>query len=123
MKIIKVMKPLNVIAVVLIALTAILTLLKVGPTTNPMFTYLPSSEDSQFVGIFLLVLSILLATYLIFSILTNRFKSYYGIGINVLLISLVSDLLFGGNVSFMIASLFGVVVLILNINVFKKGTK
>lgn len=123
MKITKVIKPLNVISVVLIALTAILTLLKVGPTTNPMFMYLPSNKDSQFVGIFLLVLSILLVTYLIFSILTSRFKSYYGIGINVLLISLVSDLLFGGNVSFMIASLFGVIVLILNINVLKKGTK
>lgn len=123
MKITKVMKPLNAISVALIALTAILTLLKIGPTTNPMFMYLPSSKDSQFVGIFLLALSLLLATHLIFSILTNRFKSYYGMGINVLLISLVSDLLFGGNVSFMVASLFGVIVLILNINTLKKGTK
>lgn len=120
MRLDKNIKPLTRVGLLLLFFSSILALFNIGPCTEPIYTYLSSSDSRNFIGILLLVISFLLSVNLIFSIITSRHKYYYSSGINIFLIFLSMDLMLGGNVLFMATTLINIIIFTFNLNILKR---
>lgn len=123
MKTKKTLNILNIISAFLMLVTAMLSVLNIGPSTSPMFVYISSQETINFVSTALITFALFVGTYLIFSILLKRIHSFSQLGLNILLIFLASDVLLGGNIAYMASTVFAIMVLIINIINNKKRAK
>lgn len=109
------------VSIVLLGISAILGIFKIGPITEPIYVYVSDSKISTLISISSIVISLLLTFILIFLFLNKRITSFYQAGILLLLISLCIDISIGGYIIFSIVSVINIVVYALNLRVNKKG--
>lgn len=115
MKIEKNIDNLTKISIGLLVLTGILSFFNIGPNTQPLYMYVSIKKISFTIGVLLLSASLIMGCYLIFSILNNKLDSFYKKGILLLLITLMSNFILGGNLLFIIASILSIIILVLNV--------
>lgn len=105
------------ISISLLVLTGILSFFKIGPNTEPLYMYISVKKMSFMAGVFLLSASSIMGCYLFFSILNNKLDSFYKNGVILLLITLMSNFLLGGNLLFIIGCIFNIIILVLNMKI------
>lgn len=115
MKIEKNIDNLTKISIGLLVLTGILSFFNIGPNTQPLYMYVSIKKISFTIGVLLLSASLIMGCYLIFLILNNKLDSFYKKGILLLLITLMSNFILGGNLLFIIASILSIIILVLNV--------
>lgn len=101
----------------LLVLTGILSFFNIGPNTQPLYMYISLKKISFIAGVFLLSTSSIMGCYLIFSILNNKLDSFYKNGVILLLITLISNAILGGNLLFIIGCIFNIITLVLNMKI------
>ena len=101
----------------LLVLTGILSFFNIGPNTQPLYMYISLKKISFIAGVFLLSTSSIMGCYLIFSILNNKLDSFYKNGVILLLITLISNAILGGNLLFIIGCIFNIIILVLNMKI------
>lgn len=109
------------VSIGLLALSLLLAVFKVGPATEPIYTYISNSKVSTLISVSSMCISFVLAFILILLFLNNKVTSFYQMGIFLLLISLSMDITIGGDIIFSVISAINIIVFAFNLKASKKG--
>ena len=103
------------ISVGLLLIAGLLSLFEIGPVIEPLYQYIPARVHILFVCYVLSTISSIFAVYLIYSILNDKLKHIYIMGLFLLIITLVSNLFLGANVIFLITVIFALIMVTINV--------
>lgn len=108
------------VSIGLLALSLLLAVFKVGPATEPIYTYISNSKVSTLISVSSMCISFVLTFILILLFLNNKVTSFYQMGIFLLLISLSMDITIGGDIIFSVISAVNIIVFAFNLKASKK---
>ena len=99
----------------LLLISGLLSLFEIGPVIEPLYQYIPAKVHILFMCSVLGTSSSILVVYLIYSILNDKLKHIYKIGLFLLIMTLISNLFLGANVIFITALVFALIMVIINV--------
>ena len=118
------MKLLNILtkcSYALLGVTFILSIFNIGPTTQPIYSYISNSNTVNIIVCSSMFIAFVLSAFLILLYLNKRDISLHKLGIFIILINLMLDIVFGGNTIFFISYIITLVLLVTNTIVKKKA--
>ena len=102
------------ISLLLLGITFILSIFNMGPSTKPIYFYLGDINTINIVSTGCLLLALILIAKLIMIYLSKKELSINKLGMNLILINLMIDIVYGGNSIFFITYTVSFVLLLIN---------